>query len=178
MKKIFYPLVAGVLLVTSAFVSVVQTEWKIKDDFSIKFISKDPSGNFKKFTGTIKFDPADLAGSKFDLSIAVSSINTGNGMMNKKAQIEEWFNSAKYPAITFVSTKIEKSTTGYSITGNLKVKGTSKAIKIPVVYTKSGETAKFTGVFNVKRTDYKIGHASEAVPDVMKIEFIVPVVKK
>ena len=40
MKKIFYPLVAGVLLVTSAFVSVVQTEWKIKDDFSIKFISK------------------------------------------------------------------------------------------------------------------------------------------
>ena len=47
-----------------------------------------------------------------------------------------------------------------------------------MVYTKSGETAKFTGAFNVKRTDYKIGHASEAVPDVMKIEFSVPVSKK
>lgn len=178
MKKIFYPLVAGVLLITSAFVSTVATDWKIKPDFSIKFISKDPSGIFKEFTGTIKFDEADLATSKFDLSIPVSSISTGNGMMNKKAQIEEWFNSAKFPAITFVSTKIEKSTTGYSITGNLKLKGTSKAVKIPMVYTKSGETAKFTGAFNVKRTDYKIGHASEAVPDVMKIEFSVPVSKK
>ena len=88
MKKIFYPLVAGVLLVTSAFVSIVQTEWKIKDDFSIKFISKDPSGIFKEFTGTIKFDEADLATSKFDLSIAVSSISTGNGMMNKKCRAD------------------------------------------------------------------------------------------
>lgn len=178
MKKIFFPIVAGILLISSAFMSVVQTEWKIKDDFSIKFISKDPSGSFKDFKGTIKFDENDLATSKFDLSIAVSSISTGNGMMNKKAQIEEWFNSAKFPEITFVSTKIEKSTTGYSVTGNLKIKGTSKVVKIPVVYTKSGETAKFSGSFNVKRTDYKIGHASEAVPDVMKIEFNVPVIKK
>ncbi len=178
MKKIFYPLVAGVLLFTSAFISTVSTDWKINPGFSIKFISKDPSGIFKEFTGTIKFDETDLATSKFDLSIPVSSISTGNGMMNKKSQIEEWFNAAKFPTITFVSTKIEKSTTGYSISGNLKMKGTSKAVKIPVVYTHSGETAKFTGTFNVKRSDYKIGHTSDAVPDIMKIEFSVPVSKK
>ncbi len=179
MKKVFYPVLAGLLLVTSAFVTTVNTqEWKIKDDFSIKFISKDPSGVFKDFKGTIKFDDADLANSKFDVSIDVSSISTGNGMMNKKAQIEEWFNGAKYPQIKFVSTKVEKSTAGYNVTGDLKVKGTSKEMKVPVVFTKSADGGKFTGSFNVTRSDFHVGHKSEAVPDVMKIEFSIPVAKK
>lgn len=179
MKKAFYPIFAGVLLISSAFVSVsTPTEWKIKSDYSIEFESKDPSGSFKSFKGSIKFDEADLANSKFDLSIDPASISTGNGMMNKKAQIEEWFNSSKYPEIKFVSTKIEKSESGLSIHGTLKIKGVSKEIKIPTTYTNSGETAKFSGTFNVKRSEYKIGHKSEAVPDVMKIKFSVPVSKK
>lgn len=178
MKKLFYPLLAGVLLMSSAYVSITSQEWKIKDDFSIKFISKDPSGIFKDFKGTINFDETDLASSKFDLSIEVASISTGNGMMNKKAQIEEWFDAAKFPQIKFVSTKIEKSGSSYSVFGNLKMKGVTKEIKIPVTYAKSGETAKFSGTFNVKRSDFKIGHKGDVVPDVMKIEFSVPVVKK
>lgn len=179
MNKIFYPLLAFVLLMSSAFVMVVTTqEWKIKDDFSIKFISKDPSGSFKDFKGTIYFDENDLANSKFDVSIDVSSITTGNAMMNKKAQIEEWFNAAKYPQIKFVSTKVEKSDKGYNVIGNLKIKGVSKETKIPVTYSKSGETAKFSGNFNVKRSEFKVGHKSEAVPDIMKIEFSIPVAKK
>ena len=179
MKKAFYPVIAGVLLISSAFVSVsTPTEWKIKDDFSIEFKSKDPSGLFKSFKGSIKFDEADLAGSKFDLSIDPASISTGNGMMNKKAQIEEWFNSAKYPEIKFVSSKIEKSENGFFIFGSLKIKGVAKDIKIPTKYINSGETAKFSGSFNVKRSVYKIGSKSDAVPDVLKIEFVVPVSKK
>lgn len=59
-------------------------EWKITDDYSIKFKSKDPSGIFKDFKGDINYDANDLANSKFDVSIDVSSISTGNGMMNKK----------------------------------------------------------------------------------------------
>lgn len=179
MKKIFYPVLAIVLLVSSAFVTVVSVqEWKIKEDFSIKFISKDPSGIFKDFKGTIKFDDADLANSKFDLSIDPTSISTGNGMMNKKAQIEEWFNSAKYPEIKFSSTSIEKSSAGYNVLGSLKIKGVSKDVKVGVVYAKSGDGAKFTGGFNVKRSDFKVGHKSDAVPDIMKIEFSIPVAKK
>ena len=181
MKKIFYPLLAGVLLISSAYVSITSQEWKIKDDFSIKFSSKDPSGIFKDFKGTINFDENDLASSKFDLSIDVSSISTGNGMMNKKAQIEEWFDVAKYPQIKFVSTKITKSVKsedGFIIVGNLKIKGAVKETKIPVIYSKSGDGAKFSGFFNVKRSDFNVGHKGDVVPDIMKIDFVVPVIKK
>jgi polyisoprenoid-binding protein YceI len=179
MKKVFYPLLAVVILISSAFMSVTTaTEWKIKDDYSIKFISADPTGIFKTFGGSIKFDEADLAGSKFDLSIDVNSISTGNGMQNKKALTAEWFDATKFPKITYTSSKIEKVGGSYMITGNLKMKGTTKAYKIPFEFKKNGENAKFTGTFNVKRSDFKIGKPGGAVPDIMKIEFAVPVEKK
>ena len=178
MKKQFYPILAIVILISSAFISVATVEWKIKDDFSIKFISKDPSGIFKDFKGTILFDENNLVASKFDLSIDVSSISTGNGMMNKKAQIEEWFDSEKFPQIKFLSSTIVKNDKGYLVSGSLKIKGTSKVVKIPLLYSISGENARFKGTFNVKRSDFKVGKKSDAVPDVMKIEFDVPVTKK
>ena len=81
-------MLASVLLVTSAFMSTSTQEWKIASNYSIKFISKDPTGIFKVFKGTIKYDEKDLANSKFDLAIEVSSISTGNGMMNKNYRLQ------------------------------------------------------------------------------------------
>lgn len=178
MKRIFYPLMAGVLLMSSAYLSVTSQDWKINDGYSIKFKSKDPSGIFKDFKGSIKYDEKDLAGSKFDVSIDVSSISTGNGMMNKKAQTEEWFDAEKYPQIKYVSNKIEKSDKGITVYGDLKIKGTSKPTKINVAVKNSGDKAEFSGTFNVNRIDFKVGHKSETVPDVLKIEFEIPVSKK
>jgi polyisoprenoid-binding protein YceI len=179
MKSIFYPVLAVVLLISSAFMSVsTNKELIIKDGYSIKFTSKDPSGIFKEFSGKILFDENDLKSSKFDLAVKVSSISTGNGMMNKKSLSEEWFDAAQFPDIKFVSTKIEKSDKGYSIIGNLSIKGTTKLTKIPTVYKLSGNDGSFSGVFYVKRSIFHLGHASDAVPDVLKVTFNVPVSKK
>jgi polyisoprenoid-binding protein YceI len=99
-------------------------------------------------------------------------------MQNKKALTAEWFDETKYPKITYVSSKIEKSGEGYNITGTLKMKGVSKSYKVPFNFKKVDNSGKFSGKFNVKRSDFKIGHAGGNVPDVMKIEFSVPVDKK
>jgi polyisoprenoid-binding protein YceI len=153
-------------------------DFKIADGYSIAFKSKDPSGVFKTMKGTIKFDEADLANSKFDLQFVVSSISTGNGMMNKKAQIEEWFNAAKYPEIKFTSTKVVKSGSDYSVSGKLTIKGISKEKSIPLKATKVGANYTFSGSFTVNRMDFKVGHKSDAVPDVMNISYSIPVLKK
>jgi len=178
MKNIFYPLLAATVLLTSAmYVSPLQ-DFKIADGYSIAFKSKDPSGVFKTMKGTIKFDEADLANSKFDLQFVVSSISTGNGMMNKKAQIEEWFNAAKYPEIKFTSTKVVKSGSDYSVSGKLTIKGITKEKNIPLKATKAGSGYTFSGSFGVNRMDFKVGHKSDAVPEVMNISYSIPVLKK
>lgn len=50
--------------------------------------------------GTIDFNDQNLATSKFNLSIDISSIKTGNGMRDKKAQTEEWFSSKNTPLLS------------------------------------------------------------------------------
>ena len=179
MKKFILPMLAGVLFIGSAFVVLTPpAEYKIKDSHSIAFKSKDPSGTFKTITGTVKWDDADLANSKFDLKIPVSSINTGNGMQNKKAQTEEWFNAAKYPDIKFVSSKIVKSGNDYKITGKFTIKGSSREKTIVTKVTKSGTDITFSGTVAINRLDFKVGKPSEAVPETMAVTFSLPVSKK
>ncbi|MBP6091074.1 MAG: YceI family protein [Crocinitomicaceae bacterium] len=178
MKKVFYPLAASLLLLTSAKLAFTPQDYKVKEGHSIAFKSKDPSGIFKDAKGSVKFDENDLENSLIDLTFKVNSISTGNGMMNKKAQTEEWFDADKHPEIKFESTKIAKSGDAFNVLGNLTIKGITKAKKVPMKVTKSGNDLVLTGTFGVNRIEYKIGKKSDAVPDVMNITYSIPVTKK
>jgi polyisoprenoid-binding protein YceI len=179
MKKLLYPALALCLFAGSAFVTLTATkDYTFKEGFTISFKSKDPSGEFKKAKGTITFDENELDKAKFDISVDVSSINTGNSMQNKKAQISEWFDGAKYPNIKFVSSKVEKTGDNYTITGKLTMKGVTKDKKIQTTVSKSASGLTFSGKFTVNRIDYGVGEKSDAVPDLMNISYSIPVSEK
>ncbi len=176
MKHYLLPITALLLLVSSAFLFMPVQDWKIGSGYSIKFKSKDPSGTFK-VKGTIKLDESNLSSSSIDLTFPVSSIKTGNGMRDKKAQTSEWFNAAKYPNIEFSSSKIEKSENGYTVTGNLTIKGTKKEKYIPMKITQSGAEKTLSGSFTVNRIFYNVGKESKTVPNTMNIEYSIPITK-
>lgn len=155
-----------------AFTSIQQT-WKIKDTHSIKFSSKDVNGVFKSFKGTVNFDSKDLSKAKFDFTIDVESINTGNAVQNKHAKGADWFDADKYPSIKFISSKFEKTDKGYKTTGTLEMHGVKKEITIPFTFTKN----VFNATFSVNRNDFKIGKADADVVNTIKIEAAVPVSK-
>lgn len=178
MKRITYPLLSLGVLVLSGAMSLTPPSYSIKSGYNIEFKSKDPSGVFKTLKGNISFDENDLEGSKFNFTIPVSSISTGNGMMNKKAQTDEWFSAEKHPDIKFVSSQIEKSGDGYSIEGTLTIKGISKGKKVPMKLSKSDKDLTFKGEFTVNRADFKVGKKSDAVPDIMNISYSIPATKK
>ena len=56
MKKIIYPLLAVLVLASSAFTFIAGQNWQIADGYSIEFSSNDAGGVFKDFKGTIVFD--------------------------------------------------------------------------------------------------------------------------
>jgi len=166
------------MFLSSAWVVVNATDYTIKEGHVIQFKSKDPTGVFKIMKGSIKFDESDLENSKFDLSFDVSSISTGNGMMNKKAQTAEWFEASKYAQIKYVSSKIEKSGDGFNVFGKLTIKGITKDKTVPLKVSKSGTDLTFSGSFIVNRMDFKVGKPSDAVPNNMNINYSIPVAKK
>lgn len=163
------------LIGLTAFTMVALEHYEVTKDFSIEFKSKDPSGSFKIMEGDIDFDEKDLTSSNFDFKIDVRTISTGNGMMNKKAQTPEWFDSAKYPYAKFKSTKVEKKEgSTYNIIGNLTIKGITKSVIVPASYSKANGKVIFKGTFNVNRMDFKVGKKSDVVPDIMKVSFEIP----
>jgi polyisoprenoid-binding protein YceI len=70
-----------------------------------------------------------------------------------------------------------KKGTELSIVGDLTIKGITKQYTIPASYTKNGDQVSFKGTFNVNRIEFKVGHKSDVVPDLMKVTFNVPVKK-
>lgn len=155
MKKFIYPLAAATIMAVSAFTVIKAQNWKITENYSVKFDGGDPSGEFKGLKGTISFDPSDLAASKFDASIDVATINTGNGMKNTHAKSDKWFDAEKYPTIKFTSTSITKTPSGYVAAGILDMHGVQKPVTIPFTFANN----EFKGSFEVNRMDYNVNTA-------------------
>ncbi|MFK8060344.1 MAG: YceI family protein [Polaribacter sp.] len=168
---------AIILVITlSSFTISNSISWNIADDFSIKFISKNPSGVFTKLKGDVQFDKDNLAASKFDVKIDVASINTGNGWKNKHAKGKKWFNAKEFPTINFTSKSFKKTATGFETTGILEMHGIKKELTMP--FTFNNNTFKTT--FTVDRTDFKIGKTTgmaKKVPREIKLDISVPFTK-
>ena len=99
-----------------------------------------PSANFTDIQGAIKVDNAKPSNSSVEVTIPLSSVNTNVPALDKEFQEEAWFNAAKYPNITFKSTKVEtKDKKHFKITGDLTVKGVTKPVVLDAVLNKQGE---------------------------------------
>lgn len=177
MKQFGFAILVGATILLSAFTIIESINWEISDGYSIKFKGTDAEGIFKSMKGDISFNENELAASKFSVSIDVASINTGNGMKNKHAKSDKWFDAETYPSIVFTSNKFTKSKTGYKVEGTLEMHGTKKEVSIPFTFASN----TFKGKFSVNRMDYGIGTMkgmSKKVSNEIELEISIPVSKK
>lgn len=98
-----------------------------------------PSGNFSNIQGTINIDEKKPANSSVNVTIPLSSINTNVKALDEHLMAADWFDAAKYPTITFKSTKVEtQDKKNFKITGDLTVKGVTKPVVLDAVLNKQG----------------------------------------
>lgn len=95
-------------------------------------------GNFQKLSGTVALDDKDPTRSKLDVSIDASSIDTREPDRDKHLRSPDFFDVARYPTLTFKSTKIERAASGkLEVTGDLTMHGQTH----PVTLLVDGPTA-------------------------------------
>ncbi len=101
-------------------------------------------GQFQKVSGTVELDEKDATKSKVEVSIDTASIDTREAKRDAHLKSPDFFDAAKFPALTFKSTKIEKAGKGkFKVTGDLSMHGVTK----PVVLLVEGPSASIKDPF-------------------------------
>lgn len=131
------------------------------------------SGRFTRFSGSIVIDRQNPENSSVSASIEVSSIDTGNKKRDDHLRSEEFFNVARYPAITFKSRSARQTGPDRGeIVGDLTMHGVTRAVTLHVRLTtplKDEASLQRTHwevtVDPLKRRDFDLtfGKAAEAV---------------
>jgi len=147
----------------------------------INFVVGGPFGKVHGKLGGLKsaiqFDENNLTASSFSASVDPKSINTGIGLRNHDLQKEKFFDSDKYPIISFHSEKIQKTGTAYNAIGSLTIKGVTRPVQIPFTFTEKGNSGLFKGSFTIHREDFGVGNKGGSVGNDVDINLEVPVSK-
>jgi polyisoprenoid-binding protein YceI len=110
-------------------------------------------GHFNEVTASGDIYPDDPGRSRVEAVINTASIRTHNEIRDNDLRSSNFLEIAKYPTITFKSTKIEHVRGDrYNVTGELTIKDTTKHVTLELV--KYGE-------FNDPRMGHRIGYAAE-----------------
>ena len=84
-------------------------------------------GEFHGVTGTVVVDDSDLSKSSVNVTIDATTVDTREPDRDKHLKSEAFFDVAKYPTITFQSTKVERNNDGsLKVTGDLTIRGVTK----------------------------------------------------
>ena len=129
-------------------------------------------GRFSKLTGSLYANGTDVAKSTVKITIEASSVDTAVEPRDKHLRSPDFFDVAKYPEITFVSTGVRKEGDGYVAVGDLTLKGVTKPvtmrfkhygpIKDPWGNTRIGVVAE---PLVIHRTDFGMMYDTSAVSD-------------
>jgi polyisoprenoid-binding protein YceI len=119
------------------------------------------TGSFGKFDAYIETIDDIFDTAKVYFTAEVDSITTNNKQRDEHLNSADFFESSKYPTLTFVSTKLEKiSDENYTVHGDLTFHGVTKNIKLNaehggVIKDPWGNTRTgFTVEGKINRKDY------------------------
>ena len=145
--------------------------------FVIQNFGINTKGEFNGLKGNIQWNEENPSASSINVSVDANTINTAIAARDKELKDETYFNTDKYPAISFVSTAIAPANAGYKATGNLTMKGVTKTISFPFTATKTANGYLFNGKFTINRLDYGIGKSSMVLGDDVDITLKVQAVQ-
>jgi polyisoprenoid-binding protein YceI len=87
-------------------------------------------GKFGKVEAEVSLDPAQLEQAKVTARIDAASIDTAEEKRDGHLRSPDFFDVAKYPTLTFSSTKVTRRGDDVEVTGNLKIKDQEHAVTL------------------------------------------------
>jgi|SRR5579864_3122492 polyisoprenoid-binding protein YceI len=126
-------------------------------------------GHFNHFTVSLDFSAENLAASRLDVVVEMSSVDTGDQERDDTVRGADLFAVAKFPQAHFVASQITKTGAGYEAVGKLTIRGVTHDMRVPFSFrtaTEAGATAGYmSGKTSLRRLDYGVGQGDWKATD-------------
>ncbi|GAB3096885.1 YceI family protein [Lysobacter terrae] len=136
-----------------------------------------PTARFNDVDGVIVYDAADVAKSSVKVTLPLSGLASGVPDLDEHLRSDDFFDAAKYPTITFNSTKTEAAGDNkLRVSGDLTVHGVTKPVVLDVTLNKAGvhplgnrAAVGFDASTTIKRSDFGVAKFVPNVSDEITI---------
>ncbi len=177
--------------------TATKTVWNIDPthseiQFKVKhLVISTVTGHFREFEGTVETEGDNFSTAEIKFSASTASVDTNQEQRDEHLRGEDFFNSEKFPKMTFESTDVKKvGDDDYIITGDLTIKSTTKSVELKAehggymtdFYGNYKAGFEVTGKINRKDFDLVWNGVTEAggivVSDDVKLAFNIQVAKQ
>lgn len=158
-------IIAGVMLLSPASRAqeAEPSLWDINyETSSIRFTAEQAGASFEgewqSWKGELRFDPAALDSSAFDVAIDVASVATLDEERDETLQDPEFFDGVNFPLAHYRATSFEKSGDGgYIANGLLEIKGASSPAPLRFTVQQEGDRVVLDGTARLDRLAIGVG---------------------
>ncbi|WP_022682666.1 YceI family protein [Sphingobium bisphenolivorans] len=132
-------------------------------------------------TGTLTLDPKNPNAAKVSVEVPVTNIKTGIAKLDEHLMKADFFDTAKFPKASFVSTGVKVQGTSAEINGNLTIKGVTKPVTLDADFYGAGkapamaggkENIGFVATTRIKRSDFNMGYGVPMVGDAIELKIV------
>lgn len=134
-------------------------------------------GRFRDIEGTLMLDQDNPENSAVDVVMKPASIDTQSKELNEHLQSKDWFNSAQFPEIKFVSKSVKKTGADTAdVMGDLTLLGVTKPVVLKAKLNKADYfdmmkawVAGFNGETTIRRSEFGMNNYVPMIGDDVRI---------
>jgi polyisoprenoid-binding protein YceI len=166
--------VIAALAVILAPVLSIAADFPLTDkNTTIKFIGSKPNGKheggFKTVSGTASVKDNDPTTLKITLDIDMDSLYSDADKLTAHLKSPDFFGVKTNPKAKFVSTKVEKASDGYKITGDLTLLGKTKEISFLAKVSVNADGVTLSSSFSIDRTQWGMTYGAGKIDNDVKL---------
>lgn len=168
--------------------AIAATQWSMQPkESTLTFVGTQAGaefeGAFEIFTADIRFDPEDLAGSRFEVKIDMASVNSRDSERDGIIKGPDLFAAQQWPAARYLAGRFsDKSGGKYAATGKLTLRNVTRDVPIEFTFEPGDSGAWLKGSATLQRLDFGVGQGewqdTTTVGNEVKIRFALRLLQK
>jgi polyisoprenoid-binding protein YceI len=126
-------------------------------------------GHFGRFPVSLDFSADNLAASRLEVGIDVTSLDSGDKDRDDTLRSADLFAVAKFPEARFSAAQIVKTAAGFEANGKLTIRGVTRDARVPFTLRTASEQGTAVGYMSgkvtIRRLDFGVGQGDWKATD-------------